>query len=194
MAKLEATEEFPVAEWEIESENTYNFKKLYAYIHEWWKQLGYTDIDDSSDTYEKYYFERQSADSSSEHVMWWRLKKNPDPNGVFRSIVKFEIQSSRMKKVDVMSHGGKKLSSYNGGAIFRCKASLQVDVDKKWSTHFIIKHFYRWFMAKVYDSKKGMYAKNLYDECYQVNTWIKQYLELTTKSTEPPLWHTPKGV
>jgi hypothetical protein len=171
------TEDKEVAKWELEQDGVYNFKELYKHIHDWWADLGYEDVDGFGDKFEKFYFERQSAGGKNEHWMWWRLKKTPKAGDYFKYVVSVDIQTSNMSKVDVLSPRGKKVGSYQGDMVVRCEAHLQIDPEGTWMANPILKHFYRWFRYRAYLAKVKACKKELYTDCYNMHTWIKEYLK-----------------
>jgi hypothetical protein len=184
MPKYKSTEDKEAAKWELELEGVHDFKELYKHMHDWWQDLGYIDVTEFDDKWENFYFERQMAGDKKEHWIWWRLKK--EKTNFFRFYVIFNVQTLNMTKVDVMGPRGKKLSSFKVDTIVRCQSYLQIDKDNLWVKHPILKHFYRWFRHRAYLTKIKLYRRELYDDSYLINTWIKQYLQTMKKSPAEP--------
>ena len=184
-----------VADIEIEHEDVFHLKNLYALTHEWFMENGFANPDKAGlpDAVEKYYFQKEMDGGLTEHAIWWRLHKVPDDHGYLKYFVTFDFQTIAMSSKKVQ-HKGKQVKTNKGDLIIRCRAYLVLDYKDEWKTHWFLKYFHTRFINVWYKKEIEAYKQRLWLLMYDLQSTIKQYLQLKNPVEMQKPFHPERGL
>lgn len=182
-----------IAEFEVEHEDVFHLKKLYALVAEWFAINGYVSVDSNDDKIETLYWERKIPSGAGEYHIWWRVHKIPRDNNYYKYYIRFDFQGLNVNKKEVV-HQGNKVGTNQGDIILRCKAFLILDRDKEWREHKILKHFHRYYLKRLYKKQLDFIKGELWTETYRLQGVIKQYMQLRNPHELPQPFHNVLGL
>jgi hypothetical protein len=196
--RLEEGEEndISVSSFEIEHEDVFHLKNLYKRMYEFLVDEGWLAADGGDTLYETLYWERQRANESQEHHIWWRCYRIPEGNRYYAYFLKIDYQTLNMRKIEVM-HKGQKFGTNKGDVILRISSYLLPDYNNEWKKEKsgILGYFDYWFRKRIYKQEIDSYKKDCYAATYRFHTMIKQYLQFkpTVADWGRP-FHPEKGI
>ena len=182
------------AKFEIENEQTFQFKQLYKIMYEWLMEEGWGNqyVPDNKKL-ETLYYEKTFQGGMQEHAIWWRCQRNPHGNRYFRYVMKIDFQTIGMGKTEVL-HKGAKFKTYVGDIVLRVESWLQLDYKNEWMDHWLLKHFDRVFRQRVYRKNIELYKQDLYNDTYRFQQMIKQFLKLKNPMQMGESFHPQRGI
>ena len=137
----------------IQNKQIFHLKNTYAYIYEWLMEEGFQGINIDTLTggnVEYYYQEARPSPTTRELRAWWRLVMDP-PGGsnFYRYRVNLDFFVFNISKADIMFQG-KKAKADNAEMILTVDGILELDYQKKWMKHPILKNFYTFFTKRIF--------------------------------------------
>jgi hypothetical protein len=182
------------AKWEIENEQTFHFKQLYKYMFEWLQEEGWSDLTlPGNENFETLYYERTLGDGNQEHHIWWRCSQPVRGSSYVRYAMKIDFQTLQMGKTEVIQKG-QKFKTYKGDLILRCESYVQIDYKNEWATHWFLKHFDRAFRQRIYKKNIELMKKELYNDTYRFQKFVKHFLNLKNPHDMPESYHPKYGL
>ena len=181
-----------IVNWEIEHEDVFHLKNLYKYIHQWFTSNGYVGID-GDDKFEYLYFQKVLGNGNLEHHIWWRMQKIPDNNPYIKFFVRFDYQTLNMGETK-RDNRGKQFKTNEGDLIVRCTGWMMLDYDRAWRDHKYLKLLHRYFKKKFYKKQIEHYEVVLHTELYQLQSMIKQYMNLKNPHKLTESFHPDLGL
>lgn len=183
-----------VAKFEIENEQTFQFKQLYKIMYEWLLEEGWDDqYLPGNENFEHLYLEKTLPDGAQEHLIWWRCQFVPYNNRYYRYVMHIDFQTVHMAKAQVM-HKGHKFKTYEGDLILRVESHLQLDYRDEWQKHWLLNQFDRPFRTRIYKKNIDSYKKDLYNTTYRFQNMIKTFLQLKTSFEGAEPFHPRLGI
>jgi hypothetical protein len=182
-----------IVTYEIEHEDIFHLKNIYKYIHRWFTDNGYFSVDSNDEKFETLYFHRVLGNDNLEHHIWWRLHKTPDKSPYLKYFIKFDFQTLNMGKTKVKDRG-QDIGTNVGDLIIRCSGYLMLDYDKSWRKHKYLKLIHKWFIIRIYKKQIDYYEEKLYTEMYELQSLIKQYMNLKNPQDRPKSFHPDLGL
>jgi hypothetical protein len=187
---LDKERDLLVAEFEVEYENVFHLKWFYKHCYEWFQMWNYESADGTGEP-ESLYLEKITYLGTTEHQIWWRFRKKI--NKFVKYYIKFDIQTLNSSQVEIM-HQGKKTKSNSTDIIFRVKSYAMFDYQGDFSNNSLLKQFDRIFRRRWYRQETEMHRKQLWFETYNLEDFMKQYLEINTGTELPDAFHPNKGL
>lgn len=182
------------AKFEIENEQTFQFKQLYKIMYEWLIEEGWRDqYLRGNENFEHLYLEKTLQDGAQEHLIWWRCEFRPYNNSYFRYVMHIDFQTIHMGKTEVI-HKGNKFKTYVGDLILRVESWLQLDYESKWEKHWFLKNFDDVFRQRIYKKNVESYKRDLYNWTYRFQNMIKTFLQLKTPYEMAEPFHPRLGI
>ncbi|MBI5389839.1 hypothetical protein HZB01_05675 [Candidatus Woesearchaeota archaeon] len=183
------------ADYVVRATQTFFFRDLYRMMYHWLIEHEYTDMEGSkwaSARPEILYFERQTEKHGTEHYIWWRWKKSIEYNHYFRRLLRINFQTRKMKKTEQLSHG-KKLKTEEGEIWIYVTSILELDFNREWRNHWLMKHFHEWYWKKLFWKQFDRHRVRTYREAYEFEHAIKEYFEMVQYHKDKAPWRPPWG-
>lgn len=186
--------EVALPELEVIYRETFVMKYLYVMMHEWLMEYGY--IDKSGDPVHRYmeelYLERRlplkGGGVEKELRVWWRTVKNPAESSYYRWRINVYMNVIYLKDVEVI-HKGEKIRAQWGEISVKIDSAVELDWQKKWDKHPILKHFHKFFRDNIFKQELEGNKKALYRDVYRFHGMIKNFLEQKYFVPEERLLH-----
>lgn len=183
-----------VVNWEIEHEDVFHLKNLYKYMHKWLIEKKYLSVDGDKEKFETLYFHKVLNNGNVEHHIWWRVQKTPDKNPYLKYFVRLDFQTLNMAKHKTDGRGVKGLGTNKGDLIIRCTGWLMLDYDRSWRDNKYFSIIHRMFLRRIYRKQVEYYESRLYGELYELQSMIKQYMNLKNPYERPKSFHPDLGL
>lgn len=192
----DVVEKDPFSFWELTIKETFDFKELYKRIHTFFMEEGFKDLFSGKDDFESFYYERENADGTKDHKIWWRAKKlakSPGHDNIMFWVM-LNFTTVLMGKKEIM-YEGQKVTLDSGELKLEFSLYIDFEANKKdleqFKNHFILKYFKN-KMRNTYNRKLESLAKgeamtisnDLY-EIIQVFAGIRPESELSRRDFVP---------
>lgn len=165
-------------------------KAFYEALYEWFKEYEWGDVDDSLDQegnwlnptvapnehWETYYGERIDAKGMKEIWIQWRLFKDPKNAPFLRYYLDVDFHCLGLHSTDVIKEGVK-LSVHRG----EVELTINSFIEKRYETEFqksLLRHVAKLFTQRVYRKELKAREKELYQETYALQNFIKQWFKM----------------
>ncbi|MBC8500670.1 MAG: hypothetical protein ISS25_00640 [Nanoarchaeota archaeon] len=182
-----------VAKWELEFIDTFHMKELYRTAHDFLSENGWSDPE-GGETWEYFYYERIIyPKGEKEHRAWWRVQLLPNNSKYVRYFIKLDYRTLHMTPAEVIVNG-KKYKTWRGSVVMYCDAWLQLDYQNRWSNHWLMRHFDKFFRKRIYKPYWEAHKLELYKKCYDFNKEMKRFLRLKTPVKEPRPFRHVTGI
>lgn len=176
-------------------QDPFHMKNLYKFIFFWLTDKGFLDGADGSseETLERFYSEQVRSDVREYHI-WWKTVKQP-PNKYFKYKLDINFLGLGMKNTEVIKND-KKYKMQVGEITINLISSLVTeanDKNKSWENNFILKTFRPWFTERWYRTKIEQHEDELYEQTYELQRAIKDFLELKQYAPSEDIFFNKKG-
>lgn len=181
-------------QWEVKSQQKpFSFKSLYVMMHEWMLEKEYAPSTADPDFPEISYYESVSQQKGREIWAKWRCFHIPQDNPFYRNLLNIDIHGLFIKPVDVMQNG-KKFRMDTGELYISCQAILEIDWQRKWREHWLLKHLLHTFWHRVIHHDIEKHKKEVYHISEEFNALIKDWLEIKKPVTVPKIFWPKTGI
>ncbi|HIG93639.1 TPA: hypothetical protein HA242_03390 [Candidatus Woesearchaeota archaeon] len=167
----------------VKYKDIFDMKQFYEDLHEWTLEYGWKDYEEDLDRYETYYGERIAQGGAKELWLIWRLQKTPAgvPTIAGKSSLTYYLDiyfhCIGLTTAEVVKEGRK--MSVNKGEI---EITIETFLEKNYETGFdqssMLKPFKDLFSKRLYHKVLEQRKKELYQETYVFQNWIKQWFKL----------------
>jgi len=185
------------ARFRVKWKDIFNVKELYRAMHEWFLEYGWSDMEDSTDHYETYYYERVGDFHDKEIWLRWRPQKIPGNNNYFKFHIDLDFHFLYLLPTEVVRDGQKhKKDIFKGEVEVWITALLETDYKGEWENHKILKYFNKLFPERIFRKQiVDEHKRELYREVYILQNFIKQWFKLKRylPYEETPLFHDSKA-
>ncbi len=186
--------EIKLPQLEIIYKEVFVMKYLYVMMHEWLMEYGYKD--ESGDLNHKYieelYLERRlptkAGGIDKELRIWWRSLKTPNNSSYYRWRINIYMNVINMSDAEIV-HNGEKMKAQKGEISLKINSSVEMDYDRKWEKHPILKNFHQFFVNNIFKKELEEQKKRLYRDVYRFHGAIKNFLEQKYFVPEEKLLH-----
>ncbi len=173
----------------VKYKDVFHMKGFYQALHEWLKEHNWVDLEDGSDRYERFYGERIRADGSKELWIRWRMIKKPEEIGTMKVdkgtkvkraltyYMDFDFHSPMIKGSEIIKDG-KKFKADKGEVELFIRAFIEQNYLKEFEEHPILNFFRQLFAGRIYGQIIDERKKELYQEVYTLQNFIKQWFSL----------------
>ena len=172
----------PLPVMKIKYKDIFDIKEFYLALREWVVDHGWKDEEDETDHMESYYGEITRGAGVKEIFFWWRLFKPAEGSAKAKKghkinfYMDIDVHAIGLTDTEVIKDGAK--IKVQKGEINMEISSL---VDKAYEAEFtsgILKELKHFFSTKVYKRQLDQRKKELYQEVYALNNYIKQWFKL----------------
>ncbi|MBU0457655.1 MAG: hypothetical protein ABH824_06965 [Nanoarchaeota archaeon] len=174
--KISGDELIQVVRTRVKYKDIFDMKAFYESLREWLKEYGWGDSD-ASERYEKYYGERIGQDGAKEIWIWWRLEKKASDTESFTYYLDFDYHLLQLLPAEVVKEG-QKLKVNKGEVELFITAYMESKYLSSFRSNFILKAFTNLFTKRIYHKTIEERKKELYQETYVLQNFIKQWFKL----------------
>lgn len=160
----------------IKFKDIFDLKDFYVALHEWMLEHQWKDKEEGNDHWESLYYEMIRAGGAKEMWLWWRLFK-PAPEASYLSYyLDLDFHVIGLTDMEVIKDG-KKIKTNKGEVEISLNSFLELKYTSKFAEHPFLKFFEGMFTRRIYSSKTER-EKELYQEVYALNNYIRQWFKL----------------
>ncbi len=170
-----------VPKFRVKYKDIFDIKAFYESLHEWLLEYGWHDTEDKSEHWETYYAERINQTGAREIWWQWRCVRDPSNAPMLRYYLDFDVHCIAITDTEVVKEGMK--LKVNKGEI---EINIQSSVEKTYVQEFDKDTVWGWllrqvkdlFSQRVYKKILEERKKELYQETYALQNFIKQWFKL----------------
>jgi hypothetical protein len=160
----------------VKYKDVFDMKAFYTDLHDYLLELEWKSHDGAKETWETYYGERIDQSGAREIWIWWRLSKKA-PGAKITYYLDFDWHCIAIQKAEIIKDG-KKLKINKGEMELILRAHLGLDFMKGLRANPVLKYFADLIKQRVYHSEIEQRKKEIYQELYSLQNWIKQWFKL----------------
>ncbi|MBI5389840.1 hypothetical protein HZB01_05680 [Candidatus Woesearchaeota archaeon] len=182
------------ADYTVRATQIFHFQDLYRMIFHWLVEHEYTDLRGNrfQDMKPETLFYEKRPDMGKEHFIWWRVQKKIEYNSYFQRRMNINFKTRKMKDVQLISHD-KKGTFQDGEIWIYVTAILELDYQRTWRNHWLMKHFHEWYWKKLFWKQFDRHRVRTYREAFELERAIKEYLGIFQFHKERVPWRPPFG-
>ncbi len=161
----------------VKYKDVFDLKAFYESVHEWLGQNGWGTIEEGEvDHFETFYGERIGREGMKEIWIQWRTKKEAE-GAPFTYYLNFDYHVLGMTSIEVVKEG-MKMKVNKGELDLNINAFIEEKYTQKLSDNIFLKYFFTLFRQRVYRKELEQRKKELYQEVYILQNFIKQWFKL----------------
>jgi hypothetical protein len=155
----------------------FDLASFYEYLKEWYIDHEWSDDEDGKDHWETNYGERITSGGVKEIWFWWRLTKKAPQSSYLKYYVDMDFHVLGLSDAEIIRDGNK--FKVNKGEInIEINAFIEKTFESKFDKNFILKQIKSLFTRRIYRKNLENRKRELYQEIYQLNNFIKQWFKL----------------
>lgn len=148
----------------------------------WLQQQGWKSFDGDAEQTETYYSEKVGQGGGKEIWIWWRLAKTAPETEAFKYHLYLTFHTIGLAATEVIK-GGQKINAHKGEMELEVEAFLEEKYKKALETEkgffgFVTKQAKSIFQKRIYTQTIDQRKKELYQEVYVLNNFIKQWFKM----------------
>jgi hypothetical protein len=159
----------------LKYKDIFDLKEFYLALREWVVDNGWKDEEDSTDHMESLYGEKVSG-GGREIFFWWRLFK-PAEGAKLNYYIDMDFHCLAIKDTEVIKDGTK-IKVNKGEINIEIKSFIDLVYESELSGNWLTREFKSFFTKKIYTKQIELRRKELYQEIYAFNNYIKQWFKL----------------
>lgn len=161
----------------VKYKDIFDMKAFYTDLREYLLEMKWQDHHEGLDHWEIYYGERVDQSKAKEIWIHWRIKKKPDglPKITYYQDLEFHVLG--LTDAEVI-RDGMKLKANKGEMELKIWAYLIQDYISEFEKHWFLKEFSQLFQKRIYRREIEQQKKQLYQEVYALQNFIKQWLKM----------------
>lgn len=160
----------------VKYKDVFELKAFYESMHEWLLHYGWADVDDKADHWETAYVERIDRNGNREIHFNWRTFK-PAEAGPFNYYLDLNFHVLGLSNVEVVKDGIK-MKVQKGEIEMHYQALVEKTYEKDLKKNRLLEPFLDLFNKRVYRSEYEERKKELYQELYTMQNFIKQWFKM----------------
>ena len=162
----------------IKYKDIFDMKAFYEALHEWLLEHDWTNIEGDAikDSWETFYGERISQGGLKEIWIRWRPKKDA-VGAELTYYLDFNFHCVALSKTEVVKEG-RKFKTNKGEVELTIKAFIEKNYEKGFASHSFLKQILELFNRRIYRRVLEERKKELYQETYVLQNFIKQWFKL----------------
>ncbi len=161
----------------VKYKDIFDMKAFYEALYEWFKEHEWKDMDDNFEHWETYYGERSDAKGAREIWIMWRLYKMPQESTMLRYYLDLDFHCIALVNTEIVREG-MKLAANKGEVELTTNAFIEKIYEEKFSQNPVLKLFAALFTQRIYRRELKQREKELYQEAYALQNFIKQWFKL----------------
>lgn len=171
-----------VAGMKVKYKDIFDIKAFYEALFEWSKEYGWGDLMDSgggvqSEHWETYYGERVDQKGSREIWFQWRLFKDPPHAPFLRYYLDMDFHVLGLSNAEIVREG-MKIAANKGEIEITTNTFIEKRYEKAFSKSAFLKPITSLFTERVYRKELKQREKELYQETYALQNFMKQWFKL----------------
>lgn len=160
----------------VKYKDVFDFKEFYGALHEWLLHYSWIDIEEGEDRWENLYYERIDRNGNKEIWIQWRPFKKAD-SGPFNYYLDFNFHALGLSTTEVVKDGIK-MKVNKGELELFVDAKIEKSYVKDFEKNAFLKEILDLFNRRVYRQEYEERKKELYQEVYILQNFIKQWFKL----------------
>ena len=162
----------------IKYKDIFDLKAFYETLREYFLEQGWGNTEgDIADHWETYYGEKIDGGGAKELWMRWRLVKNAPDTSFIRYYLDIDWHVLALVSAEVV-RDGQKLKVNKGECELNIRAYLDPLYKKQFEKDFFLKQILNIFSKRVYRRTLEQRKKELYQEVYALQNFIKQWFKM----------------
>ncbi len=176
----------------VKYKDVFDLKGFYEALHEWLLENGWKDQQTNLDYWENYYGERIAQGGMREIWIQWRPWKASSEDMMLEYYLDFDWHCIAITNTEIV-RDGKKIKLNKGEVELKIRAYIEKTYEKKLNPSkedlakmgFLerlispfIRPFIKLFNKKIYDNELELREKELYQETYAMQNYIKQWFKM----------------
>ncbi len=157
-------------------QDPFQFKTLYAFLHDWLLENGYTDARGGDKLLEINYEEQRFQDFSHYRI-WWRSFKVPNDSKFIKYHLDIDFLGIGIKKIDII-HEGKKIKAHQGELTLWITSYVEVDWNNFFASHPLLRHFEDWYKRRWMKKELEGHKAEIRRTQTRLQGSIKNYFEM----------------
>ncbi len=157
----------------------FDMKAFYDSLKEWMWDHGWKsdESDLNKEQWESYYFEKVDQGGAKELWIRWRLAKQAPDAPMLKYYLDLDFHCLGLKGTEVVKDG-MKVKAHKGECELHIRAFIEPLYFKQFKEHSLLKNVIGIFNKRIYRKTIESRKKALYQECYILNNFIKQWFKL----------------
>ena len=148
----------------------------------WLQEHGWKSFDNDIEQIETFYSEKIGQSGAKEIWIWWRLAKSAPETDAFQFHLSLTFHLIGLVSTEVIK-GGQKIKADKGEMEIETEAYIEELYKKKFEDEkgffgFVLKQTRDIFTKRIYTATIDQRKKELYQEAYALNNFIKQWLKM----------------
>lgn len=164
-----------VPPFRIKYKDAFELKAFYKALKEWLLEYNWQDLEEGKDKFERFYGERIQG-GAKEIWIRWRPTRMAD-GAKLRYYLDFDFHCLGVTNAEVIIDG-KKFKVNKGEIELSVGAYIEEIYKKDLEKHKFLKHFVDLFAQRVYHKTVEQRKKELYQETYALQTFMKQWFKM----------------
>ncbi len=164
----------------IKYKDIFDLKAFYETLHEWFIEYGWKDVEEpgaNGDHWENYYAEKIGSGGIREIWFQWRTSKGAPDSKYITYYMDLDVHCVGLGDTEVVRNG-RKLKVNKGEIEMMIKFYLRNGYIADFNKHSFLRHFTDLFTKRIYASEIEQRKKELYQEAYVLQNFIKQWFKL----------------
>lgn len=171
----------PFSPMKVKYKDVFDLKAFYESIRDWLTDAGWQgETDDGEidfDHWETFYGERIDRTGAKEIWIRWRLAKEPEKAPFLKYYWDLNIRVIGLSSVEIVKEG-RKIKTDKGEMEVTIRAFIEEKYKAEFEKKAILKQVKDLFSQKVYKKTLEDRRKELYQETYVLQNWIKQWFKM----------------
>ncbi|MBI2665764.1 hypothetical protein HYX12_04040 [Candidatus Woesearchaeota archaeon] len=163
----------------IKFKDIFDLPMFYKTYREWFLEYDWKDEEGDGDHWESYYGERIDQKGMREIWFLWRLTKDPPHSKYIKYYMDIDVHCVAITDTEIIKDG-KKLKSNKGEIEMKIWAYVQEKFQDEFEKHSLLKQVSHLFAHRIYDKEVYQRRKELHQEMYVMQNFIKQWFKLKT--------------
>ena len=161
----------------IKFKDIFDLKGFYESLREWLIEYEWGDEEEKSEHWEAYYGERIGQTGAREIWFLWRVQKKPE--GSAKIVYYMDIDFHCLTIVDTeIIRDGKKIKMNKGEIELKIWPYMEEKYKTELAEQPLLKHLVNLFSKRIYRREAVQRRKDLYQEVYILQNYIKQWFKL----------------
>lgn len=160
----------------VKYKDVFDLKAFYESLHDWLLHNNWVDVEEKKDHYENFYGERIGREGAKEIWIQWRPFKEAE-GAPITYYLDFDFHVLGLSNVEVVKEGIK-MKVQKGELDLYITPYIQKNYEEKFSKHPFLKQILPIFNKRIYREQYEQRRKELYNETYILQNFIKQWFKL----------------
>jgi len=161
----------------IKYKDIFDVKEFYEGLKEWFMGREWEAYDGDLEQWETYYSERITEGNVKELFIRWRLSKVPPSSTYLKFHVDLDFHIVGLTDTEVIREG-QKLKVHKGEVELMITPFLEPEYVVKFQKNIILRGLLELFTKRIYRKTLEDRKKELYQEIYILNNFIKQWFKM----------------